>query len=258
MKKKINGFLFSILFALGLSVFKAQAQAPQPTVILSVPYVINAQGNYVLGGNLTYQTNSQTQAAITVNVGYVTIDLNGFYLIKPLNGDTSLSFGILASNKANITVRNGTIIGVSQGIRFDGTNNNDNNRVEAVRFNFEQMTGILLIDARNNLIRDCSIANTGFDTQGNIVTGNGDGIDILSNPSSGNSVIDNRVSRSVQEGIHTRSGQGFGGTYLENNLVSNCPTGFDLAQDDKYRSNTTIGCQAPFFTNGATDLGGNN
>jgi hypothetical protein len=255
---KINIFSIYLLCVLGLSVFKAQAQAPEPTVINSVPYTINAQGNYVLGGNLTYQTNGPAQAAITVNVGYVTIDLNGFYLIKPLNGDTSISFGIFANNKANITVQNGRIIGFSQGLRFDGTNNNVNNHVENVSFTFEQDFGIVLIQARNTLIRDCTIANTGFDTLGNIVTGQGVGISIFTNPSSGNSLINNRITKSLQLGIITSGGSNFGGTYLEGNFVSNCPSGFQMAQDDKYRSNTTIGCQTPFFANGATDLGGNN
>ena len=117
-KMNINSFSISLLCVIGLPLFKRKHRRLKPTVILSLPYVINAHGNYVLGGNLTYQANGQTQAIITVNNGYVAIDLDGFYFIKPLNGNASISFGIYANNKSNITVQYGRIIGFLPGNPF--------------------------------------------------------------------------------------------------------------------------------------------
>jgi hypothetical protein len=105
------------LTATTLTVMAHQASAQ--TVINALPYVISAPGNYLLGKSLVFSPGTATQNAITVNSSNVTIDLNGFYISKPQNGDTSLSFGIYAADRANITVKNGIILGFFEGIRFE-------------------------------------------------------------------------------------------------------------------------------------------
>lgn len=76
------------------------------------PYNINASGSYRLTGNLT--VSSTTSDAVDVNVGNVTIDLNGFSIIGPGNS-TSGGNGIFGGNGA-LTVENGSVTGFSIGI----------------------------------------------------------------------------------------------------------------------------------------------
>jgi hypothetical protein len=233
--------------------------ASAQTVIDALPYVISASGNYILDKSLTFLPGPGAQSAIAVNTSNVTIDLNGFYISKARNGDTSPTFGVFSNNRANITVKNGTIIGFQTGVAFDylgGANINSNHLVDGVRFTNEQVTGIYLHHTTNCLIQNCSIAHTGYEANGNIVSVQGTGITVIdTNPGAGNALVNNRVTHSALTGISTGK---FGGTYSDGNFVSKCLTGFQLAQDDKYRNNTTISCQSPFIANGATDLGGNN
>jgi hypothetical protein len=197
------------------------------------------------------------QNAIAVNTNNVTIDLNGFEISKTAGPPISVAFGIYAINRANITVKNGTITGFNQGIVFDyksGLNINYNHVVENVRFMNEQLFGIVLHHATNTLVQNCAIADTGYDAKGNIVSAQGTGIDVsLTNQGAGNALINNRITHSTLLGTES-----FGGTYLNANLASQCPIGFQLAHNDKYRNNTTIDCQRPFVANAAIDLGGNN
>ena len=59
--------------------------------------------------------------------------------------------------------------------------------------------------------------------------------------------------RSIFRGEHIVSGGEFGvltqfstGDYAESNFVYNCQQGVSLSFGDKYRANTTTGCQFPF------------
>jgi hypothetical protein len=232
-------------------------QASAQTVIDALPYVISTAGNYILAGNLTLPPGPAAQNAITVNTSNVTIDLDGFAISKTAGAGTPVAFGILATNQADITVKNGAIVGFDQGIVFayaSGLNINHNHLVDGVRFINEQLFAIVLHHSYNCLVQNCAIADTGYDAKGNIVSAQGVGIDVsLTNQGAGNALMNNRITHSTQ-----LAAESFGGTYLNANFASQCPVGFQISRNDKFRNNTTIDCVKPFVQNGATDLGGNN
>ncbi len=244
---------------IGIAMALVAQNAGAQTVISAIPYVITSSGNYVLEKGLTLSVSQGN--GITINANDVIIDMNGFAITKHQIGNTPHCFGIYALNRANITVKNGIIFGFYEGIRFDfsgGANINSNHLVDGVRFINEQAFGIVLTQTTNCLIQNCSMASTGFDTAGDVVSGFGAGIDLAVNAGAANALINNRMTKSLQAGIETKNGQALGGTYLEGNLSSKSAIGFDLSPNDKYRNNTTISCALPFNANGAIDLGGNN
>ena len=130
------------------------------------PYVISEPGSYILTGNLTVPDENTT--AIQVGADDVTIDLNGFAIIGPVqctaeNGSVSCSpegtgVGVraqaltaliarLVGEPTNTVVRNGTIRGMgSSGVRiFFGL-------VEGVRALENGATGIR---SGNGVVRSC-------------------------------------------------------------------------------------------------------
>ena len=89
------------------------------------PYQIKAAGSYKLSGNLIV---TGATVGIEIDSDDVTIDLNGFRLSGPIvcvgsppicSGSSST--GILAGNRQNITVKNGTVRGFNRGIELVGT-----------------------------------------------------------------------------------------------------------------------------------------
>jgi hypothetical protein len=232
-------------------------QASAQTVIYALPFVISTAGNYILEGNLTLPPGTAAQNAITVNTNNVTIDLGGFEISQTASPSTSIDFGIFAMNRANITVKNGTIVGFNEGIVLEytsGLNINYNHVIDGVRFLNEQLFAIVLHHATNCLVQNCAIADTGYGAKGNVVSALGTGIDVsLTSQGAGNALVNNRITHST-----LLAAESFGGTYLNANFASQCPTGFKISANDKYRNNTTIDCVKPFVPNGATDLGGNN
>lgn len=112
------------------------------------PIVISSAGSYVLTSNLTV-ANFLT-SAIRVDVDRVTIDLNGHTVSGPYSctgtGSTltcsqpthTLGWGVDATNRALVTVRNGQIRGFAAG----GINGGDDLRVEGVTVLNNQGHGI--------------------------------------------------------------------------------------------------------------------
>ena len=100
------------------------------------PYVISEPGSYILSGNLTVPDENTT--AIEVQADHVTVDLNGFAIIGPVqctaeNGSVSCSpegtgFGVRAQFAFPTVVRNGSVRGMgSGGVQIDS------GRVEGIR-----------------------------------------------------------------------------------------------------------------------------
>ncbi|MBS0657704.1 MAG: hypothetical protein JSR82_05580 [Verrucomicrobia bacterium] len=79
----------------------------------STPFVISTGGSYVLTGDLTVATGD----GIQIIVSNVTLDLNGFTLRSNAGSATGSGIFVGASN-ANITIRNGRVVG---GTGFNGT-----------------------------------------------------------------------------------------------------------------------------------------
>jgi hypothetical protein len=94
--------MFTLFAAIGWFPAASSAQ----TVITFLQYVIRSAGIYVLEKSLTY--DSPGFAAIKVNTGNVTIDLQGFSINNPGFGPTSGPIGIFGINVANVTVQNGS------------------------------------------------------------------------------------------------------------------------------------------------------
>lgn len=96
---------------------QAFADTTQCINIQSVPITITVQGIYCLKQNLSL---SATQAvAITIAAHNVTIDFNGFKLGGLAAGPSSNSVGVRATDRRNVTLRNGNIRGFSWGFILD-------------------------------------------------------------------------------------------------------------------------------------------
>src|SRR5580658_6986238 len=115
------------------------------------------------------------------------------YVISTAGDGTPVAFGILAMNQADITVKNGAIVGFDQDIVFgytSGLNINHNHLVDGVRFSNEQLFAIVLHHSYNCLVQICAIADTGYDAKGNIVSAQGTGIDVsLTNQGASNALM---------------------------------------------------------------------
>ena len=138
----------------------------------SFPYVISEPGSYILTGNLTVPDEDTT--AIEVQADHVTVDLNGFAIIGPVqctaeDGSVSCSprgVGVGVQGRSlsdeeggafastNTVVRNGTVRGMGlHGVYIDS------GRVEGVRALENRNTGIF---AFGGIVRGCLAESNGF------------------------------------------------------------------------------------------------
>jgi hypothetical protein len=118
----------------------------------SFPIVINQPGSYLLTADLT--VSSPGVNAIEIQADNVTLDLGGHSIAGP--GSSEGSFGVSASARTGVTVRNGTVAGfgycVYLGDGFSGSYVVEGVHAEACNFGFF---------AYRAVIRDCSaVANT--------------------------------------------------------------------------------------------------
>jgi hypothetical protein len=131
--------------------------------IASVPVVIAAQGVWCLKGNLASSVTSGDLILVTTN--NVTIDCNGFKLGGLSAGPTSLTKGISAPDRNNVTVRNCDIRGFDTGISMPGELGG--HLVEDNRLEGNLRTGIELQGSRNVARR-----NRVYDTGGGVTAAN--------------------------------------------------------------------------------------
>ena len=120
------------------------------------PYVISEPGSYILTGNLTVP--DENTSAIEVQARYVTLDLNGFAIIGPVqcteeNGSVTCSpqgtgAGVLAPDAFPTVVRNGSVrgMGFAGVFIFSG-------RVEGIRALENGNHGIFLQES--GVVRGC-------------------------------------------------------------------------------------------------------
>ena len=126
------------------------------------PYVISEPGSYILTGNLTVPDENTT--AIEVQADHVTLDLNGFAIIGPVqctaeNGSVSCSpegtgIGVWGQFPTAATVvRNGSVRGMGRfGVRISS------GLVEGVRALENRVAGI---SAGTGIVRDCLAESNG-------------------------------------------------------------------------------------------------
>jgi hypothetical protein len=176
--------LLAALLALAAT---AHAETTECTEITSVRYIITTPGVYCLKRRF-----SGTGRLIEINADDVTVDFNGHVLVLDINTAT----GVSASNRSNITVRNGTIRGGGNGISLGG-NTASGNLVEQMRIEGAVDIGIS-VTGRGTTVRNNVLVGIGGGTPagaryGISATG-GAGIRV-----SGNQVLDTGVGyRSVR------------------------------------------------------------
>jgi hypothetical protein len=143
---RFSVYSLALLFAFSLLAFAPAALAVDGVALIDqstsvnglpgcphagFPIEICAPGSYRLSGNLT--VSSINTGAVWIKVPNVTLDLNGFAILGPVQcaagtypvqcSDHGTGIGIFAST-SNITVRDGTIQGLgAEGIHLDGAGN---------------------------------------------------------------------------------------------------------------------------------------
>ena len=172
----------AVLLGLAPSAARAETSATCAGFIDAVPAVITTQGVWCLRQDLS--TALATGAAIQINTNNVTIDCNQFKLGGLLAGSGTQAWGILASNRLNLTVRNCNIRGFYRGLEFNGTGGG--HLVEDNRFDGNTQGGII-ISGDDSLVRRNRVLDTGG---GTLFPGGAEGITALGTVDA----IDNIVS----------------------------------------------------------------
>ncbi len=183
-------FMTLIALATALMATAAKAETTECTVIDTIPMTITVQGIYCLKGNLA--TNLTAGFMITVATNNVTIDMNGFKLGGLAAGAGTGANGIVAINRRNITIRNGSIRGFFRGIFLQGgPADSSGHLLEDLRLDGNRRSGAQ-VEGTGNIIRNNQVVNTGP----------GDGTSVahgLSIIDSNDSVVEGNVISSVSE-----------------------------------------------------------
>jgi hypothetical protein len=156
-------FLALGLLALGASSLHAGAafNFAEATKITSVPYVINAPGNYYLVRGCTYSGGGTAGAvAIVINASEVVLDLNGETLkADGIEKVSNVGIGIAVINQEDVTIQNGDIDSFgAYGVLFAGSDgrreHNFKNQCENVRFNGDQV-GVFTVSGSLVDVENC-------------------------------------------------------------------------------------------------------
>jgi hypothetical protein len=229
-----------------------KAETINCTAVIALPAVINAPGIYCFTNSLT--TSITSDAAITIDSNNVVLDLNGFSL-SGSGGLATTAMGILAFDRRNITIKNGTVFGFMRGISLLDNGASQGHIVEDIRADHNTIMAIG-VDGLGTLIRN----NLVFATGGGTCCGPGiDAVGIRAG-GSGARVINNDVIDTTSPGDVASRGIQFSssvvGGLAVNNRITNADISieFDDAATGKYRDNLTVG-RGGFL--GGTDAGNN-
>ena len=152
-------FITLLALATALMATPAKAETIECTVIDSIPFIITVQGIYCLTGNLASGLTSGNMIEVATN--NVTIDMNGFKLGGLAAGAGTNANGIRATNRRNITIRNGSIRGFRIGIRLDGSAaTSSGHLLEDLRLDGNTFIGAR-VEGTGNIIRNNQVVNTG-------------------------------------------------------------------------------------------------
>lgn len=232
----------------------AAAHAQTATVITSLPYVINSGGLYVLGGNLN---SAQTSGyLIEIRANNVTLDFQNYYISGAVNNTTQTTTGVYATEKSNITLKNGTIAFCNSAIVLDGNGTANTNavdeRVENMRITYCYRIGVRIGRCPSSRVVDCQVSQIGY----------AGGPSAYGITSDGALVQNNFVNSILSQGgvgIYLKGGSGNTSAFAIRNTIANCAYGIygDTGNyAPKYQDNLTVNCTTPFT--GAVDAGGNN
>jgi len=269
--------MVALTFVLLGSAAAARAEVNLCTDIPSVPFTISASGIYCLNTELSFPSGSG--AAISIVADDVVLDFNGHTLDGLAAGPSTSAYGVIALNRSNLTIRNGTLRGFYIGV-LSGGRAPQNNIVEEMRADRCTSVG-LTVRGVGSIARHNLVTRTGGNSiQAVGIYGLGDGVH----------VVDNEVVATIEvpgtPTIGIRVDSGVGGV-VERNVVSNgsawttdsigirfsgsSPQGtvvgnrivnfkygvyFDFGGSGVYMDNTVGGAGVPFF--GGTAAGGTN
>src|SRR5258708_1914612 len=231
------------------------AETVNCTAITVVPAVITAPLLYCVTSSRTPAITADT-GAIEIQTNDVVLDLNGFKL-DGLAGPGTLAFGIHASERQNLTIKNGTIRGFRQAIVLDefASGASKGHLVEDIRAERNYEVGIQ-VKGSGNVVRNNQVVATGGTT---IFGADADAVG-LRLEGSGSRVINNDVTDTVARGTGTARGilfAGSAGGLAVNNRITVADRGIDygFGATGKYRDNLTSEVTTPFT--GGTDAGNN-
>jgi hypothetical protein len=164
------------------------------TEIASVPTTISQPGLYCLKRDLSYGRISG--AAVTVEANNVTVDLNGFRLGGAAAGTATFAAGIYATDRRNITIRNGTIRAFRNNVVLTGEGDGSSSSghiIENLRIEGARRIGINVSGWRS-IIRDNVVIGT-------VDVGTDAAFGILLNVGNGSTITGNMVSGVTSGGI---------------------------------------------------------
>jgi hypothetical protein len=189
--------------ALLVSAAAARAETNNCIEIMSSPFIISAPGIYCLNNSLT--------GNITVNADDVVLDLNGHVLES---GTPGAGAGVLAGDRTNITVRNGTVRGYHTAIQLVGAKSRGH-LIERLRIADNSGTGIF-VQAEGAVVRHNMLLNNGY------ASGPGARYALLAT-GAGVHVADNQVIESGLSATGEVVGIRIGGSgvAVERNVISN-------------------------------------
>ena len=208
--------LFGLTFVLLAHSAMAPAEVVNCTDIPAVPFTVTTPGIYCLKASLDFPAPSGI--AINIASNDVVLDMNGHVLDGSAAGPTTTTYGILALDRTNVTVRNGTVRGFFIGVQLGGRSP-QNNIAEDLRVDRSTTYG-LVVRGQGSIARRNLVTRTGGVAGGLAIGlyGLGDGVH----------VVDNEVVGTVEGaggqamGIRIDSGVG---AVVERNVVSNASFG---------------------------------
>ena len=241
-----------VVLALTLATAPARAQTTNCTAITALPAVITVQGVYCFTDHLS--TAITVGNAIDIQTNNVTLDLNGFKLGGLAAGPGTETIGIHATDRQNITIKNGTIRGFLYGIRLVDSGASQGHVVEDIRADQNTVHGIEVagsgIIVRNNLVVQtggCTVCGANVSTFGIVVFGTGP------------RVLSNDVITVTKQGSGIAWGisvAGSSGALVVNNRITEADRGIDYGGGTgKFRDNITFDVTTPFT--GGTNIGNN-
>jgi hypothetical protein len=264
----------------------ARAETVNCTAITSLPAVITVQGVYCLTGDLS--TAMTPGNAIEIQTNNVVLELNGHKLGGLAVGSGTTAYGIFASQRRNITIRNGTVRGFNVGIflhDFFPYTSSQGHLVEGIHADLNTAFGILML-GQGNLVRNNQVVGTGGSTTAaNVVatgisvsgpdarvlnndivdthaTGNASSLAVLVSSAPGTVVEGNRIGNPTLPSGGRSYGvlvSGSADVLVVDNALTTLTFGINFGgggSSGKYRDNLTSGVTTPFTA--GTDAGNNN
>ena len=240
-----------VLLALVLGAAPARAETVNCTAITALPKVITVQGVYCFTRDLATAMTSGN--AIDIQTNNVVLDLNGFKLGGLAAGRGTLTNGIHALNRQNLTIKNGTIRGFLRGILLDDTSASQGHVVEDIRADQNTQIGIE-VQGSGTIVRNNQVVATGGST---VFGANADafGIRVID---AGPRVLNNDVIHTVKQGTGISRRillQNATDGLAVNNRITEADRGIEYStfSTGKYRDNLTFGVTTPFT--GGTAVG---